>query len=79
VLEFIAGNGFSDGFVALEAQIVSRNRKVEFIVRRMRVVAFHAISFYGNFVNASCLLRDDPVVARVANFTRILGQELAVG
>jgi hypothetical protein len=78
VLVFRLVYGVAQFLVAIKAQLVSRELKVEFIGRSMRIMTFDATTFGNRLVAALCLFRDDFSVAGIANILSISRQKFAM-
>jgi hypothetical protein len=79
VLELNVRYGFGELFMTTEAEIVSREQKVVFVSRSVRVMAFYAVPFRRNLVGALRLVRNDSRMALVADPRGVRFQQFAVG
>jgi len=78
VLERVRADGRGHVLVAAEADIVSRKDQIVLVLRRVRIVAAHAVAAGDRLVNALRPGRDDTGVALQADRARLRGEELAV-
>jgi hypothetical protein len=79
VLEFVPRDLLGDPLVTAETEFVPRENQVVFVLRGMRVVAFHAVSFRRHLVRTARVPRDDIVVAGETDGIHILRKHLPVG
>jgi hypothetical protein len=79
MLEFVPRNLRGDVLMATETKLVPGLKKVVFVLRGMRIMTFHAISFHRDLVRASRIRGNDPFVAGKADPAHVPRKKLSVG
>lgn len=79
VLVPVGGDVLAELLMATEAQLATRKTKIVPVLRTVRVVTFRAIPFHNDFVCAPGIVRNDFLMARLADPARVLGKEFSVG
>jgi hypothetical protein len=72
------GYGIADILMAVKTEFVSRLQKNELILRGMGIVTSNTISLRRHFMNAFRVLGHNPFMALIADFVRILVQQLSM-
>jgi hypothetical protein len=78
MLELVPCYGIAKVFMAAETEIVPRSFQIELVVRRVRIVAFHAIPFLYVSMSAFRIPGQDLVMTAEADLVRIRRQKFSV-
>jgi hypothetical protein len=71
-------HGIAKAFMATETEVVARLFQIELEVRRMRIVAFHAIPFHHVSMSAFRIPGQDLIMTTEADLVRIRSQKFSV-